>query len=155
MPLLIPMLKQSLLEQWLEPDSFPASTAESGQRFASAVASWFSLGMAGPFPCSTALARQGQLGTAAAAALAAGAPPSAGSQLSMAVSSYYSGQLFGAGTAGFPAASGAVAPLMGAVFSDLTANAEQRAERIATACQLLALSTLVVFPPPLPSFPVF
>ena len=154
--LLPDVLKDALLERWLEPDSgFPATPAESGQRFAEAVSGWFALAMAGAFPCATAQARQGQLASQAATALMAALPPAAGMQLAMAVASYYSGQSFGAGTASFPLASSAVAVAFGAVFADLGSDAETRAERIALGCHVLALSTLVVFPAPLPPLPVF
>jgi hypothetical protein len=156
--MLIPTaLEDGLLEDWLvEPGGrFPASPAESGQRFARAVAAWFTTATAGAFPCATALARQGQLATQAAGALMAGAPPAVGSQLATALASYMAGQVFGAGTAAMPAASGAVAPAFAAVFSNLAMERDDRARLIALGCYTLALSTVVVFPPPLPPLPVF
>lgn len=155
MPLLPTILEQNLLDQWLAADSHPSTPAESGQRFASAVSQWFALAMAGPFPCATAIARQGQLAGQATSALTSGLPPAAGSQLAMAVASYYSGQVFGAGTASFPTATAAVTVAFAAVFADLQSSSEERAERLAAGCTLLALSTLVVFPPPMPAMPVF
>jgi hypothetical protein len=156
--MLVPsVLEDSLRKDWLvEPGgSFPSSPPESGQRFARAVALWFSTATAGVFPCATALARQGQLAGQATAALSAGAPPAVGSQLATAVAGYMAGQAFGAGTAAMPAAVAAVAPAFAAVFSNLTLELPDRARLIALGCYALALSTIVVFPPPLPPLPVF
>ena len=155
MPLLPSLLEKSLLEQWLAADPFPSSPAESGRRIATAVSQWFALAMAGPFPCATAMARQSQLSGQATTALMSGLSPAAGSQLAMAVASYYSGQVFGPGTASFPTASAAATAAFAAVFADLESDGEERAERLALGCTVLALSTLVVFPPPMPPMPVF
>jgi hypothetical protein len=150
-------LAKSLREDWLVTDGgqFPSSPIESGQRFAQAVALWFATAMAGAFPCATALARQSQLATQAAAALQAGLPPAVGSQLATAVASYMSGQVFGAGTASFPATSAPVSLAFAAVFSNLELEQAERARQIAVGCHVLALSTIVVFPAPLPPLPVF
>ncbi len=156
MPLIPNALASSLEQDWLVADggSFPANNQESGQRFATAVASWFATGMAGPFPCATAQARQPQLASAAAGALAAGLPPIAGMQLAQAVGSYMTGQVFGAGTAAAPVALPAAIVGFGAVFADLNQTAEERARLLALGCWGLAVSTLVTFPAPLPPLPV-
>lgn len=156
MPLLPTQLATRLEDDWLAADggSFPGSVQESGQRFATAVATWFAAAMAGPFPCATAQARQPQLASAAAGALAAGLPPLAGMQLAQAVGAYMTGQVFGAGTAAAPVALPAAIAGFGAVFADLDQTAEERARLLAVGCWTLALSTIVAFPAPLPPLPV-
>lgn len=150
MPLVPTVLQNDLLERWLVEDSsrFPASNVESGQRFASCVASWFTLGVALGFPCTTALARESQLAGDAANALAAGLAPAAGVQLATAVANYITGQSFGTGVAAAPVATPAVQLAFGAVFADLQASREDRAERIALGCLTLAVSTTVAFSAP-------
>lgn len=153
--LLPDVLSESLLDRFMPSGGgFPSTPVESGQRFAGAVADWFTLAMAGPFPCATAKAREAQLAGQATAALMAALPPAAGAQLALAVASYMAGQVFGAGTASYPLAGSAVAIAFGAVFADLTMSDEDRAQRMAEGCLVLAVSTLVVFPPPLPTLPV-
>ncbi len=148
MPLAPDLLKDNLLNYWLGPDAGAAATpAEAGDRFARAVVEWFALGMAGPFPCATAVARKSQLAGQATTALQAGLAPLAGMQLAQAVSAYMTGQAFGAGISGTPITTGVAQIALGAVFADLDATAEVRAERIALVCQGMALSTLVTFPP--------
>jgi len=156
MPLIPTELAPRLEKDWLAADggSFPADVQESGQRLATAVATWFATAMAGPFPCATAQARQPQLANAAAGALAAGLPPVAGMQLAQAVGSYMTGQIFGPGTAASPVALPAAIAGFGAVFADLDQDAAERSRLLAFGCWGLALSTIVAFPPPLPSFPV-
>jgi hypothetical protein len=149
-------LKLGLENDWLVADggSYPQSAIESGDRFAGAVASWFAGAQAGPFPCATAAARRAQLAASAAAALQAGAAPAAGSQLALAIAQYIVGQLFGAGVAGFPIATSAAGAMLGAVFSDTGTGRSERAQAIAGACTLLAVSTIVTFPAPLPPAPL-
>jgi hypothetical protein len=118
------------------------------------VAPWFATAQALGLPCSTALARQGQLATQAATALAAGVPSAVGVQLALAVASYYAGQSFASGVAGFPLATSAVATALGAVFADLAMPQEERAEQVAVACHALALSTIVVFAAPPAASPI-
>ena len=48
----------------------------------------------------------------------------------------------------------AVATAFAAVFADLEQDREERALKLALGCHLLALSTLVVFPPPMTPLPV-
>ena len=149
MPLVPSVLASSLRSGWLAQagGSYPSSPAQSGDRFASAVAGWFGTAMAGAFPCATAGARQGQLSVAATAALQAGQPPVAGLQLALALVGYMTGQVFGAGLASAPAASGAAQSAIAAVFADLDMPVATRADRIAAGVHTLALSTVVVFPP--------
>lgn len=156
MPLIPDDLASRLEQDWLAADggSFPASVQESGQRFATAVAGWFTLAMAGPFPCATAQARQAELANSAAGALSAGLPPLAGMQLAQAVGNYMTGQVFGAGTAAAPIALPAAIAGFGAVFANLDQEAEERAQLVALGCWTLALSTLVTFPAPMPPMPV-
>lgn len=148
MPLNPIALADALRSQWLEPaGGFPGNVQESGDSFAAAVAPWFATGMAGAFPCSTALARQSQLGGQAATALAAGLAPVAGAQLALALVTYMAGQSFGPGISNPPAAATPAQIAFAAVFADMEADAKARAERIALGAWAMALSTIVVFPP--------
>jgi len=60
-------LASSLESSWLVPDGndYPSSPAQSGDKFAAAVSSWFGAATAGAFPCSTASARRAQLASSA------------------------------------------------------------------------------------------
>jgi hypothetical protein len=152
MPLVPALLANDLESRWL--GGTAASNVESGDRFATAVATWFAGAMASTFPCATAMARKSQLAAAAAQALSARQAPAAGAALAGALGTYMAGQSFGAGVAGPPVALPAAVSAIGAVFADLDAAVPARAQRIAQAAHLLALSTIVVFPTPLPPAPV-
>ena len=143
-------LKSSLENDWFVPEggSNPPSTLVSAQRFAQAVSQWFALAQANGLPCVTALPRMAQLHAQAAAALQAGQAQSAGAQLALAVASYYAGQSFGPGVATFPAAVTVGVTDMAAVFGDLGMTNADRAQRIASACHVMAISTVVVFATP-------
>ena len=80
-------LASNLSSGWLVPEggSYPRSAAESGDRFATAVASWFGAATAGPYPCTTAAARRSQLAAAAAGAFHAQSPALAATLLATAV----------------------------------------------------------------------
>jgi len=145
-------LATRLENEWL--GQFPDSSLVSGDLFAGAVSGWFVSAMAGGFPCSTAAARRLQLTATAAGALEAGVGPTSGLLLATAVAGYYAGQLFGAGVASFPAALPAGMALITAALLDLNLPKKTRADQIAQACHLMALSTIVVFPAPLPPAPV-
>ena len=149
MPLSPSMLATSLESGWLvaEGGDFPSSPVESGDRFAGAVADWFALGMAGPFPCGTASARRPQLATSAAGAFQAGDPTLAGMQLALGLTGYMAGQVFGPGVASPPTAAGAAQAAIAAAFASLDAPPSARANQIAGGVQVLAVSTIVVFPP--------
>jgi hypothetical protein len=110
--------------------------------------------MSAGFPCATAAARRFQLTAAAAGALEAGIGPTSGALLSVAVATYYAGQLFGAGVATFPVALPAGMALMTAALLDLNIPKSARASQMAQACHLMALSTIVIFPAPLPPAPI-
>lgn len=150
--LVLSTLKTSLKQDWLGPH--PQNAQESGQRFASAVANWFAAAQAGAFPCATAQARMGQLASSAASAFQAQAAPAAGMALALAVAQYMAGQLFGAGVAAMPLATAAAAATLGATFANLDMSTDDRVQAIASACTVLAASTLVTFPPPTPPAPV-
>ena len=149
MPLAPSQLASSLESDWLahEGGGYADSSFQSGDRFAQAVSSWFGLAMAGPFPCSTAAARKGQLAASAGAALQAGQPPLAGMQLALGLVGYMTGQVFGPGVASPPAAASVAQSAITAVFSNLDLPATARANQIASAAYALAVSTIVVFPP--------
>lgn len=149
MPLVPTALAQSLENDWLVPDggTYPSSVTESGEKFAAAVASWFSGATAGGFPCSTASARRAQLASAAAGALSAGSAAAAGAQLAAAVATYIVGQVFGAGVASAPTATAAAQATFTGVFSNLSQPNSIRAQQIASGIHTQAVSTLVVFPP--------
>lgn len=151
--MLIPTdLATRLENDWL--GKFPDSSLQSADLFAGAVSGWFVSAMAAAFPCTTAAARRASLASMAAAALQAGAPPACGALLATAVATYYAGQLFGAGVASFPVAVSAGISGMAAVFADLNMPKKTRATQLAQACHVMAISTIVVFPTPLPPAPI-
>ena len=152
MPLTPDSLATQLESNWL--GGRPASPQESADRFAGVVASWFSGATAGGFPAATAVARRPQLALAAAAALDAGVGPTAGQLLALAAATYLAGQLFGAGTATFPAALGAGIAGFTAAFGNLDLPNDARAQQMALALYAMTVSTIVVFPTPLPPAPI-
>jgi hypothetical protein len=156
MPLSPSTLANALEQQWLasEGSSLPGSAIESGDRFAGAVSSWFAMAMAAGMPCATAAARRSQLAAAAAAALQVRDALGAGQQLALAVATYMAGQAFGPGVASFPAAASVMGTEFGAVFADLDLPVSARAQRMASACMIAAVSTVVIFPPPMSPAPV-
>jgi hypothetical protein len=127
---------------------------QSGDLFAGAVSGWFVSAMAGAFPCITAQPRRPQLTAAAATALEVGVGPTSGALLALAVASYYAGQLFGAGVATFPTALPAGMGLMTTALIDLNMPTPTRANLIAQGCHAMAVSTIVVFPTPIPPAPI-
>jgi hypothetical protein len=149
MVLVASALASSLEPSWLVPDGggYPSSPSQSGDAFATAVSSWFASATAGAFPCSTAAARKSQLAAAATSALQAGDATGAGSQLAVALMGYLAGQVFGAGVASPPVAVAAAAAAFAAAFRDLDQSQSSRAKGIADGVHLLAVSTIVVFPP--------
>lgn len=153
MPLTSDDLKQRLENEWLG-GSFPASDLESGDRFAGAVVNWFTGATAAGFPVVTALPRRPQLALAAAGALGAGVGPTAGQLLALAAASYLAGQTFGAGTATFPIALSVGVAGISAAFGNLDLSTPARAQQIALAVFVMTVSTLVVFPAPLPPVPI-
>lgn len=150
MALQLSQLKNALENDWLAAagGSYPDNVSQSGQKFAQAVAQWFSAAQASGIPCATAMARQSQLMGQASAALQTGQAQGAGAQLALAVASYYAGQSFGPGVATFPTALGTGVSTIGAVFADHEMSNAGRARRIATACQTMAVSTIVTFANP-------
>jgi hypothetical protein len=145
-------LSARLESEWL--GQFPASPFESGEMFAGAVAGWFLAAQAAGIPCATAAPRRPQLSALAAGALKAGIGPTSGALLAAAVAAYYAGQAFGVGVAGFPTALPAAMALTSAALLDLGMAKKARADQIAQACHLMALSTIVVFPTPAPPAPI-
>ena len=99
-------------------------------------------------------ARRPQLSVAAAGALGAGLGPAAGQLLALAAASYLAGQTFGAGTATFPAALAVGMAGITAAFNNLELSNSARAQQIALAVYLMTISTIVVFPAPLPPAPI-
>lgn len=152
MPLIPNDLATRLEREWL--GQFPDSSMASGDLFAGAVSGWFATALAAGFPCATASTRRVQLTAAAAAALEAGVGPTSGALLAVAVATYYSGQVFGAGVASFPTALPAGVTLMTLALLDLNMPKPTRASQLAQACHLMALSTIVIFPTPLPPAPI-
>jgi hypothetical protein len=146
-------LQSQLLQAWLVPPggAFPSTADASANRLASAVAAWFSAAQAGAFPCSTAAARKSQLASALMGALASGSAASAGQGTAAALAAYITGQVFGSGAASPPTGTSAAAAAFMGIFSDVNAPNPVRAQRFAQACKALTASTLVTFPPPLPS----
>lgn len=150
------LLKSQLETGWLVSPggSYPDDAQASSERFASAVASWFSLAQANGIPCGTATARESQLASLAALAFATGSAVSAGQSLANALTLYMAGQQFGPGVAAPPLGAAAAATAFVAIFLDLQADNAARAEQLAGACQALALTSIVTFPPPVPPSPV-
>jgi hypothetical protein len=76
---------------------------------------------------------------------------SAGNGLANALSLYMLGQKFGSGVVvAQPGGAGAAASAFINIFLDRDLPNTARAQQLANACQALALTTLVVFPYPLP-----
>jgi hypothetical protein len=149
-------LATQLENGWMVADggSHPQNALQSGQRFAGAVSTWFSAAQANGFPCATAKAREGQLAAQAAAAFQVMSAPGAGAQLALAIAAYYAGQSFGAGVATYPAAVAAGTATFSQVFADLNSPISARAQQMAGACQIMAVSTIVTFPLPLTPSPI-
>jgi hypothetical protein len=148
-------LATGLRQRWLPAEAgCPPSVNDSAQRFADVVASWFAAGAANGFPCTTAQARKAGLASSAAAALAAGDPRGAGQQLALAVAQFMAAQAFGAGVSSSPLATQALVVAIGEVFAAHDLDDDRRATLIATATYIMAISTLVMFPPPLTPGPV-
>ncbi|MFN0245403.1 MAG: hypothetical protein ACKV2T_00760 [Kofleriaceae bacterium] len=155
MPLDPVSLATQLRTRWLPSNGgFPSSVQDSAQRFATVVASWFAAGAANAIPCATAMARMSGLQSSAASALAAGDARTAGQQLALAVAQFMAAQSFGPGVSSMPIATPALVTAIGEVFASHDLDSDQRATLIATATYLTALSTIVVFPPPMPPGPV-
>ena len=150
-----PSTLQSELEQsWLS-DSFPDAVLLSADRFASVVATWFSAAQAAGFPCSSAMARKADLMGQLVSALGAMSAAGAGQGMASALAVYMTGQVFGAGVASPPTGAAAAGAAFTATFLDVsnqTTNA-MRAQRIAQACQAMAITTIVIFPPSTPPIP--
>jgi hypothetical protein len=89
---LVPSTLATQLENgWMAAAAYPQNAFESGQRFAAAVADWFSAAQANAIPCATAKLREPQLAAQATLAFQAQSAPAAGSQLALAVAAYYAG----------------------------------------------------------------
>lgn len=159
MPLVPNSLASSLENDWLskEGGNFPDSVSVSAERFATAFANWFAGAIAGPASVQTAAARKDQLKGLATAALSAMDAQAAGTQLGNAIGAYIAGQMFGpspAGVAAPPTAASAGGSQIGSAFADLNAPPSARAQKIASACHLIATSAIVTFaPPPAPPPP--
>lgn len=156
MPLIPLTLATQLEQRWLSGSGapMPSSVTESADIFAEIVSQWLTGGIAGGFPCTTALARKPQLAVQAASALASPTPELAGARLGAAVALYLTGQSFGSGVAAAPLATTAAIVALGGVFADLDAETSERASLIALAIWGLALSTLVTFAAPPGAFPI-
>jgi hypothetical protein len=156
MPLVPNSLASSLENDWLSKegsDNFPDSVSVSADRFATAVSNWFAGALAAPSSPQTAAARQSQLKGLAQVALSAMDAQAAGTQLGNAVAAYVAGQVFGPSAVGLaapPVAAAAGGAQIGAAFADLKAPPSARAQKIASACHLIATSSIVAFTLPLP-----
>jgi hypothetical protein len=158
MPLVPNSLASSLENDWLskEGGNFPDSVSVSADRFATAFSQWFAGAIAGPAAVQTAAARKDQLKGLAMAALQAMNPQLAGTQLGNAIAAYIAGQMFGptpTGAAAPPTAAAAGGSQIGAAFADLNAPPSARAQKIASACHLIATSAIVAFTAPVPPPP--
>lgn len=140
-------LSDMLAADWLVEDDgpHPDNVAQSADQFAGAVSTWFSAAMAGPFPVSTAQAFRPILTGMATVALTTQAPNAAGNMLATGVTLYMTGQAFGPGFSAPPIAQPAAAAMIGTAFSVLDLDRNARAQLIATAVHLLAITTMVSF----------
>lgn len=157
MPLVAALLSRSLQSQWLPRDTdgpFPEDVPASARALAGAIADWFGLAMAAAFPCTTASARKSQLEALLIPALQAGQAQAAGQQVALGFMAYVAGQSFGAGVAAPPLATAAAGAAIGAAFADRDGPQSARADQIAQALLLQAMSSIVTFPPPLPPAPI-
>ena len=157
MPLVPSLLSQSLQSQWLPRDKdgpFPDDVPASAKALAGAIADWFEMAMAAAFPCSTASARKSQLEAMLIPALQAGQASAAGQQVALGFMAYVAGQSFGAGVAMPPAATSAAGMAIGSALADKDSPQSARADQIAQALLLQAMSSIVTFPPPLPPAPI-
>jgi hypothetical protein len=155
--LVLSSLASGLAIDWLarEGSDLPRTPAESGDKFARTVSSWFSTATAGAFPCATAVVRRPQLAASATAAIQARDASLAGAQLAIGLMSYMAGQVFGPGVASPPTAVGAAQSLITGALSNLKLPLTTRADQIATGVYTLAVSTIVIFPPVIsPPLPV-
>jgi hypothetical protein len=156
MPLIPSLLAQNLTNGWLpQPDGpFAESADASADALASAIADWFGQAMAAGFPCSTAAARRSQLKGQLLPALQAQDAQAAGQMIALGFMAYVAGQSFGAGVAAPPLATAAAGSLIGTALATHDLARASRADQIAQALHLAALSAIVAFPPPLPPAPV-
>ena len=153
-------LRGDLERTWLpgERGPWPASSRASGERFAQAVTRWFAGASAAAVPCVSAAEGRDALASGARAAFESRTAREAGDRLAQAVAAYLTGKRFHLptytlGTSAPPAATPAAAAQLAATFSDLRLATRERAQRVAAACDALARSTQVVFPPPPPAPP--
>ncbi|MDK3073541.1 hypothetical protein QO034_10495 [Sedimentitalea sp. JM2-8] len=140
-------LSDMLAADWLMDDSgpHPDSVAQSADKFAGTVTTWFSAALAGPFPVTTAQAFRPILTALATPALMAQNPTAAGNLLATGVAVYMTGQSFGPGFSSPPIAQPPAAMMIGTAFSVLDLDRDSRAQMIATAIHLLAITSLVSF----------
>ena len=140
MPLVPSLLSLSLQSQWLPRDGdgpFHDDVPASARALAGAIADWFAMAMAAGFPCVTAAARKSQL-----------------EALLIAFMAYVAGQAFGPGVSAPPSATAAAGAAIGAAFADRDGPQSARADQIAQALHLQAMSSIVAFPPPMPPAPI-
>ena len=156
MPLVPTLLAQSLENDWLPTSDggWSENPQASADAFAGAVANWFGLAMAAGFPCSTAAARKSQLMGLVASAIQMQDPKAAGQQLALAFMAYVAGQSFGSGVAAPPIATAAGGSMIAQAFSMLELDQGGRANLIATALHVMAVSSIVAFPQPPYAAPV-
>ena len=157
MPLVPSLLSLSLQSQWLPRDGdgpFHDDVPASARALAGAIADWFAMAMAAGFPCVTAAARKSQLEALLIPALQAGLAPVAGQQVGLAFMAYVAGQAFGPGVSAPPSATAAAGAAIGAAFADRDGPQSARADQIAQALHLQAMSSIVAFPPPMPPAPI-
>ena len=104
--------------------------------------------------CIRDSARKGQLQSQLTPVLQSGAAAAMGQGIALSFMAYVAGQSFGPGVAAPPAATAAAGAAITAALSDLQSPQSTRADLIAQALQLQALSAIVTFPPPMPPAPV-
>lgn len=143
-------LADRLAADWLPGDDgpHPDTPLQSAQVFSQAVLDWFRGGQANLIPPSAPDLMFPVLVSLATTALNMLDPVAAGQMLANGVSIFMTGQLFGPGVSAPPLATAAAAGLIGTAFATLQMDRDARAQLIALAVYLMALTTLVSFPVP-------
>ena len=150
MPLVSSILATSLENNWLprEDGAWPDTESDSARILAGEIANWFSQAMAAGFPCSTATARKSQLEGQLTPAIQIGSASGAGQQIALAFMNYVAGQSFGSGVAAPPMATSAGGNLIGNALTQVDLDQSSRANMIASAFQMMSISSIVSFTTP-------
>jgi hypothetical protein len=149
MPLDAKKLETQLIRAWSggPGGTFPSTPQAAADRFADAVAAWFSDAVAGGAKCTTAQSRKPLLSNALLSSLKSGKAATAGQGLAAALAMYLTGQVFGTGLSQVPFGTSAAGVAFSAAFAEINAPLRSRAQRFTLVCQGLVATTLVIIPP--------